>query len=392
MAPDSSKRRAKSPNSPRSPKKPKTLDEKVQVVSKTLSDSRCLVSGPEAHREMLLASIPHTLSIPSDERHEFQTQLTQMIQQVLTDHVADHESQVATSKAEVDANGQKFTEQMNVVEASAAMIKVQEETVKKGKDEVSENSEAVTAAENTLASAKKEVAEFDSELQKTIDKKDHCAEVYNNCFTLLKSGVTDKKEVPKLVKMIEPTLKQFPIEISLLSAIAPALKKAPGDRGAFDHMAIEGAESNFTKNLGELKEYIDKADVMKTAKVTAEANAQEVLTAATEKHTASEAALKDAKDVLKSLNTKHKELLEGLDEASKIECKGISHHATKEGGLAHAKDVLASFTELVERTSTTKDKATDKPEGVEEVKSTEKESPSPGRRILGALAGSIGLA
>merc|ERR1712166_1430306 len=103
-------------------------------------------------------------------------------------------------------------------------------------------------------------------------------------------------------------LKKLSTESSLLSAIVPALKKSPSDRGAFDVMAVEGAEGMFTKHLGELQEQIDKADVSKAEKVSAQAAAQEALAAATEKRTASEAVSKTAEGELAALEATHKTL------------------------------------------------------------------------------------
>lgn len=359
MAPESAKRgrASKSPNSPRSPKKAKLLDpvtEKVHLVSKTLSDPACLVSGADAHREMLLASIPHTLTVASDERHAFQTKLTHMVGQILTDHVADRERQVTDSKAEVHATKQKSTEQKNNAEASSAMISVQEEELEKCKSIVSEDSEAVKAAEITFASAKKEVVDFDGELQKTIAHKDHCASVYNECFQPLKSGAGDMKEARELrqkIPLVAATLQELCAEGSMLSAIAPALKKTPADRGTFDLMAVDGAEGVFSKSLKELQERIDTAGTRKAEKINVEAAAQEALTAATKKLADNEAILKRAKEELKSLKTKHKELLHALKQASHVESEALAHEAIKEGNLVDAKEVLAAFKELLERTS-----------------------------------------
>merc|ERR1712086_679431 len=96
-------------------------------------------------------------------------------------------------------------------------------------------------------------------------------------------------------------MKKLGIESSLLSALAPAMKKSPSERGTFDVMAVDGTEGVFTKHLGELQEQIDKADVVKAEKVSAQAAAQEALDAAVSKRTASEAVLKTAEEELAAL-------------------------------------------------------------------------------------------
>merc|ERR550537_348440 len=128
---------------------------------------------------------------------------------------------------------------------------------------VSEKVEALKAAEDALQSASKEVSEFDENLQVTIAQKDHVSSIYNEYFIPLKTGGIDAKEVTRLLKEVQPMLKKLSTESSLLSAITPAFKKSPSERGTFDNMVIEGAEGVFSKHLGELQEQIDQADTTK---------------------------------------------------------------------------------------------------------------------------------
>jgi len=222
MAPISTKR-ARAQVAPSEAKKARVVDpvaEKVDLISKTISDPSCQVPAPESHREMLLLSIPHILTVPSDERHEFQTQIAQMVGKVLNDHVADWEKQVSDSNANVAMSAEKDAETMKAVETSASTIDAKEGVVEKCKGVVNEDSEAANVAEEAWKFATKEVAEFDDELQQTIVKKDQCSSVFNECFIPLKSGEGDSKDVKGLLKRIEPMLKKLSTEASLLSAVA----------------------------------------------------------------------------------------------------------------------------------------------------------------------------
>merc|ERR1712188_175987 len=102
-------------------------------------------------------------------------------------------------------------------------------------------------------------------------------------------------------KKMEPMLKKLGAESSLLSALAPAIKKLPADRGPFDVMALEGIEAVFTRRLEALQEQIDKADVLKAEKVAAQEAAQAALDVAKGKETASEQVLKKAEETHNSL-------------------------------------------------------------------------------------------
>merc|ERR1719316_2323518 len=142
---------------------------------------------------------------------------------------------------------------MKDVEASAARIGAQEEEVARCKEVLRVDSEAVKASEEAVEVTTKEVAEFDANLQATIDEKEHYNSVYNDCFIPAKSNPADKKDISQL----SAAVKKLGTESSLQSALAPALKKSPADRGTFDFMAIDGIEGLFTKHLETLQEQIE---------------------------------------------------------------------------------------------------------------------------------------
>lgn len=328
------------------------ITEKIDLIAKTISDPACRVPEPESHREMLLLSMPHTLTVPSDERHEYQTQVATMVGKVLGDHVADWEKEVSDSQDNIGASAQKAEATMKLVEESAVKIDAQETEVQKCKDNVNEDSEAVKVAEEALQSATKEVAEFDDKLMETIVKKGEISTVHDECFIPLKNGACEGKEAQGLVKKVEPLMKKLGIESSLLSALAPAMKKSPSERGTFDVMAVDGTEGVFRKHLGELQEQIDKADVVKAEKVSAQAAAQEALDAAVSKRTASEAVFKSAEEELAALEANHKDLYEAASVTSQVAADSDAVLAIKKAGLVQAKEVLGTFTELLERQST----------------------------------------
>lgn len=332
----------------RSPKRAKIagpVADEVDLVAKIISDPACQVSGPKEHRDMLVASLAHALAVPCNERHEYQTQLVQMVGQVLSDHAADWERKVTDSKTAVDAAAQKSTEAINIVEASTAMIQVQKEKISNESGVVKEASEAVTAAEKAVKIATKAVADHDGECQKTIQEQKSCASAYSECFTENSGGLT---KASKALQKLESTMQEFHLEGSLRSALIPALRKSPAARGPFDVMAVEEADGVFKKHLEELQQQIDKADELKTEKVTAESAAHQTLTEANEKLAASKESLKNAKAELASLQRKHHELQKNAGTANDAQLQAATHQASEEKGLANAKDVLDVFTKLRE--------------------------------------------
>jgi chromosome segregation ATPase len=329
--------------------KVETVADKVELISKTISEPECNIQ--EAHREMLLLAMPHSLAMALDERHEYQTRVTEMVGQVLKEYVAHWEQEVAAGKANIAPLAEKTNDAMRLVEESVQQIDAQETKVTECRDVLKTDSEALTAAEKTLQSASKEVADFDENLQMTVAEKDYCSSAYNEYFLPLKTGGVDAKEMARLLKEVQPMLKKLSTESSLLSAIAPAFKKSVEERGAFDLMAIEGAEAVFTKHLGELQEKIDNADVTKVEKATAETAAQDALKAATEKKTESEEALKATEQELESLNAQHRNRLADMNSAGEASGASEAVVAQKELRLKGVQSALSVFEQLLTRES-----------------------------------------
>jgi len=323
------------------------ITEKIEIVSKTISDPECQLQ--ESHREMLLLAMPHVLTVTSDERHEYQTQVAQMVGTVLKNFVEHWEKQVSESKDNVGASAKKAEDTMKLVEESASKIANHEEEVKKCKGILDEDSQAVKAAEEALQCASKEVAEFDQNLLTTNADKDQCNSVYDDHFTHLKNGGLDGKEVTSRTKEVLAYLKKLSAEPSLLSAISPAFKKSSAERGPFDNMAIEGAENIIKMHLAKLQELIDKADENKVEKVGAETTKQEELKAAMEKRTSSEDALKAAEDGLARMEAKHVDLFKDCNTAAEESNASEAVVAAKESSYAAAQFALTQFTELFER-------------------------------------------
>jgi len=333
------------------PKKARIVDpvtEKMEAITQMLSDPAFQVPGGETHRDLLLASLPHTLTVPCEERHEYQTRMAKMVEVVLRASVADWETKVSDAKAKMDLTEQQANQAMKDLEESAKRVESQEEEVAKRQEVVRVDSEAVKAAQDVLDAATQEVVDFDANLQKTINQKEQYSSVYNECFVHLKvSESTPQKEAQPLLKKMETLLKKLGAESSLLSAIAPALKKTPAERGPFDVMAIEGIEAVFTKHLAAVQEQIDKADVSKGEKVAAQGAAQEALDAAKAKEAESDLALKQAQEAKDGLETKHQEMYNNMDCNSSMEA--ITEHGVTEEGLLKVRQALDTFTDLFER-------------------------------------------
>merc|ERR1719387_2481964 len=128
-----------------------------------------------------------------------------------------------------------------------------------------------------MTKANGEVADFDAKLQKVVADKDTVSMVYNQDFLILKaSEAVPAAEAKGHLKKILPTLKKISNESSLSIAIAPALEKAPAERGQFDSMAIDGVEAAFKAQIDKLTEEIASEDETKKGLESTAAEAKSV--------------------------------------------------------------------------------------------------------------------
>jgi len=275
-----------------------------------------------------------------------------MVDTVLRAWVGDHETKVSDAQAKVEMTQQLCDRNMKEIEESASLVQYQEQKVTSCEDVLLVNREALKTAQETLQAATTAVADFDTNLKETIDQRDQCSSVYDECFALLKSDSAVHKVHMKpdcsILKRLEAMLKSLGTERSLLSAIVPALKKSPEERGPFDIMAVEGVEALFTKHLATFHEQIDNADALKAEKVAAQLAAQEAEGATTSKKTSSKAALKEEKQVLRLMQMQHERRLQDANSRATAAMEAIADHGLAEESLLEAKQLLSGFTELLE--------------------------------------------
>jgi len=207
-------------------------------------------------REMLLAVLPHSLCVPSDERQEFQEATVQMMSQQM--------SQVlATMQASLDAENEKVAGSEAKKAELEENIRAAEVSLNEAQDVTAAHQAELNAACSATRSAcaertrAKEVQKANDDAQTSAQTdKDALEAAVAGDFEKLKSG--DVGDVPQetLYQNLERLLLKLDLDMSLRSATKPALLKDPAGRGLFDGKVVEELEKSFAAKIAELSSKI----------------------------------------------------------------------------------------------------------------------------------------
>lgn len=335
-------------------KKAKTDDvgPKIKELHDIIANTECDVPGPDGNKKMLLSALPHALSAPTDVRHGYQTTVAKMIGEVMTGWVTKWEKKVAESKSHLDTAESDKTAAEATQEGATTSLASQKEDVKKKKEELKAATEANKTSKEALTAADTEVKDFDKELHKTIDKKTHIEETYNQNFLVMKSAESvGAGDARSHVSKIMHTLKEISTEPSLSLAIAPALKKTPAERGDFDKIAIDGVEEHFKSAIAKLTGEITTADATKATKVATATDCKTAHDATEAKRQECIAALKASQEAQAEKESSLSAAEKNVDTATKAANKASKENTHEQHGLDKAKGNLASFQFLLERTT-----------------------------------------
>merc|ERR1719161_1004370 len=141
-----------------------------------------------------------------------------------------------------------------------------EEGCRRRLDNAERSKEAEKEAQKALAAAKKEVANFDSDLASKVQEKADSQAVFDESFQVLKtSEYTGKFPKAKLDGVIT-LLTSLSIDASMLGALPLALKKKVEDRGKFDEMVVSGSETFLQDHLKALDDIINNGEKTKGEK------------------------------------------------------------------------------------------------------------------------------
>jgi hypothetical protein len=207
-------------------------------------------------REMLLAVLPHSLCVPSDERQEFQESIVNMMSQLMGQILSTMQASLDAENEKVAGSEAKKLElEENIQAAEAALSKAQVITAahqtklnlacsvtQAANAELTKAKDAQTAGDAASALARTDKEALEAALVGDLEK--------------LKSGDVGDAVPDTLFQSLEPLLLKLDLDASLRSATKPALLNAPAGRGLFDKKVVEELDNSITAKIEQLSKHI----------------------------------------------------------------------------------------------------------------------------------------
>lgn len=206
---------------------------------------------PDRCRNMLIESLPFSLTVASDQRHEVQTAVVEMVEQVLTAKKLALEAAVTAEDGKLATLKGSQGEVASKVDEAEAAVAAQKEIVQTAKSVLAEATEAANASWTTLSDQRAEQKVLDASLEQAKTEKSGLESAYEEHFKPMKEDAAGPH-----FKGLEPHLKSIEVESSLLIALPSSCAKAKSERGSFDNVVLEELEKAIISKIESLGETV----------------------------------------------------------------------------------------------------------------------------------------
>lgn len=211
-------------------------------------------SIPENARQMLIAALPQSLCVPSDERHPHQAMVLEMVAKVIADVVKNMKTGIDAAAAhiqELDKSRPDLERQKSEAEAKLAAVLA----------DIDAKTAASTAASHQVAEAVSLVSEkqkalkaADAPRKPAREEKERLETMLSTDFKALREPTEewDAGKAKKCCNAIVSVAKKSSFEELLISSLSISLTRKPEERTHFDGMVLqqfEDAASEMVKQL-----------------------------------------------------------------------------------------------------------------------------------------------
>jgi len=204
------------------------------------------------NREMLLAMLPHSLCVPSDERQEFQEAGVKMMSELMSKILAAMQTSLDAENERVAGIEVKKEQLEEKIRALEVAINEAQGVTAAQKAEFDSACDATHEAYAELAKAKEGLKSVEAAQALAQDDKAALEAAVVGDFETLKSGPEEGTAPEQLYQNLEPLMLKLDLDTSLRSAMKPALLKTPAQRGFFDGKVVEELEKTFAAKIEEL--------------------------------------------------------------------------------------------------------------------------------------------
>lgn len=280
-----------------SPAKKAKADSRLEAVEAALKQVATL---PESARLMLLVSLPNSLAVAADERHDVQHAVVKMISEViqgveegLEAAVAEEESKVASvegSKAELEAEA---------LGAEAAVALAKEEVAAR-KELLAVSVVAKQESQAKFVEKQKAQKAGDVALDEAGSKKAAIDNVLDTNLKVILEGDWTVNWPDDEYKALMVVVDKSSVDSSLLAALPAVCKKTAAERRTFDKMVLDHVEKHLVSTVAELAKLMEDGAAAKAERAAAVEAAQQDVDAATDANVRAAADFKAVEEASKA--------------------------------------------------------------------------------------------
>jgi len=254
------------------------MGKKIKVCPKVTSVKHTVESAdlPEPCKAMLLAMIPHSLTVPQDLRTEHQTRAVDMIGEVYDAIELKLKQTAEAESAQVtEIESSKDVMDKALLEAEGRHVATTA-TVESCKVILAQCFSTVN--ENKIAVANAEQAERSGNAPGFVAEEEHrgLKAALDEHLKVLKDGSWEIGSAKRHLDALMPHASKYTDE-SLVTALPSTCIRPPSERSTFDNMVITQLESSLVARLTQLSSDIDAAVPAKAQRAAEVAAAQQKL-------------------------------------------------------------------------------------------------------------------
>lgn len=212
---------------------------------------------PEDCKKMIVAMLPYSLCVPSDEREEVQNVAVKMFEEVVASVEVNLKEALEAEKSKVKTITDSKEQLLSGVSKAQEQLKDAEKDLDQKNQELTASSQAVVAAKTSLSKKEEEQKTGDASLLQTEADKAELQKAFEGVFLMVEAGESTLDSAAQL-KVFESAMKKLTMEESLKTAIIPVLQKPPAERGGFDATVLSEFQNIFEAKLRELSEILQQ--------------------------------------------------------------------------------------------------------------------------------------
>jgi chromosome segregation ATPase len=311
---------------PRVEKKRRTDCDEIAKAVKRAKDL------PSEVTHLLASAVPHALYVYSDQRHDYQAKVVDMVETALRSVEAELKQAHADAAAKIASKDNLKLDRIKSVTDQANNV-----AEKKG---IAARQEAdVVIHEVTLLAAKEDLAECHKAAKGPERDYEHSKSKADELQAIVESRIQPLKEVAGTNKAIQELVKEmrkFEVDESLLSTLFSVVAKAPAERSDFDQLAFNNLEKAVSAKATELAAGMQAAEPQKTRAAAA-------VDAAKAKFDAASDALKNGKAALVAAQKEVSEAESDLNKVNKASDHFEDFVKTAEANANTTRKTLLAF-------------------------------------------------